>query len=103
MRDWAYLYGRDPGRSMEEEISPPSLLEDRQGVVRHLQDDAGPGRAGMAADLIEPRAVGVLPRQQFVPDGRIPLRPVRPAGRPHGLHGVIVAVEVVHVRPAQTA
>src|SRR5262249_55915474 len=72
------------------------LLQDRQVIVRHLQDDARHGRPVVGADGIEPAAVGAAAAEQFVADRRIPLGPVTAARCPHYLHGVVVAVEVVH-------
>src|SRR5262249_25729329 len=73
------------------------FLQDRQVVVRYLQDDARHCRAVMGADEVRPRTLGALARQQFLPDGGEPLRPVFSTGGPHRLGGVVVAVEVVHV------
>ena len=44
---------------------------------------------------VDPRAVVALPGDQLVADRRIPAAPVLAAGVPHGLHGVVVAVEIV--------
>src|SRR5262245_10308894 len=53
----------------------------------------------MAADRIAPAAVVAVggPGNQFVADGGIPFRPVTTARGPHGLGGIVMAVEVVQV------
>ena len=74
-----------------------SLLQDRQVVVGHLEDDAGHCGTVLGAEQVGPGAVVDLIADQFVADLRVPAVPVLAAGGPHGLDGVIMAVEVVHV------
>src|SRR3954451_165900 len=72
--------------------------KDRQIIVRHLQDDTGHGGAEFGADFaVAEAAVAALFFQQHVADGGVPLGPVVAAGVPHGLYGVILAVEEIAV------
>src|SRR5262249_25328640 len=79
------------------------FLQDRQVVVRQLQDEAGARgserrpAAAAAQALVRPHPPrpGAGPDDQLVADGGEPFGPERPAGGPHGEGGVVVAVVVV--------
>src|SRR5262245_9980434 len=102
-----YLSARLAAQKIEK-LSPPCLTpdsgrltpelraEDRQKVIRHLENDARHCGAELGAHLrIGPRAVAPLAGQQRVSDRRVPLGPVLAAGVPHGLHGIVVAVKEI--------
>src|SRR5687768_16567611 len=65
-------------------------LKDRQVVVRHLQDEASHRGAVLGANGVAPTSVFLLVSEERVANGGVPLLPVRPAGVPHGLHGVVM-------------
>src|SRR5205807_1350623 len=80
---------------------PISLLENGQIVVRNLQDNARHGRAVIVAEAVVPPrariAITIDAVEQLVSNGRVPLRPVLAASRPHGLGGIVVAVIIMEV------
>ena len=62
---------------MRETASDELSLQNRQVVVRHLQDDQGHRRAVVGAhEITLPGAVAAAVLQEFVADGGVPLAPV---------------------------
>src|SRR5207244_1130904 len=79
-------------------------LQDRQVVIGHLQNDEGHAGAVVAAGRIaDPGAVLLAHAQKLVADGGIPIAPVAAAGNPHGLYGVVMAIEVMLLFAEQVA
>src|ERR1700722_1518514 len=91
----------ETGESQLHGTATALALEDRQIIVRRLQDDQGHCRSVIVAVRggIAPPAAGSTKRKravdEFVPNLGIPLLKPRTAGMPHGLSRIVVAVEIV--------
>jgi competence protein ComEC len=87
----------DGGAHGKRMATTASALEDREIALGHLKNDQrhrGPVRITLR---IGPGAVRTLLRKKFVADGRPPVLPSVATRQIHGLHRVVVPVEVVRL------
>src|SRR5262249_11846032 len=90
-RPWRPAPAADNG---QRTAGPHSFLENREVVIRDLQNDARHRGSVVNVDIVVPGPVVMLPVEQFLADGGEPLLPGIAADSPHRLCGVVVAVEV---------
>lgn len=90
----------DGGLHGKRTATEASALEDREIALRHLKDDQGHRCSVRIALRIGPGAISTLLREKLVADRGPPVLPSVATGQIHGLHRVVVPVEVVRLGEA---
>lgn len=87
-------HGGMHGRRAATEVS---ALEDREIALRHLKDDQGHRGPVRITLRVGPGAVSTLLREKLFADRRPPVLPPVATRQIHGLHRVVVPVEIVRL------